>query len=444
MVPESPEKHGTMSVLIAQADVGPLGFDAWLTAAVLVVILIGLVRDWLGPDVLLTAGVTTLVLFGVLEPGPAFAGFANEGVLTIAGLFVVARAVEESGALDRIARSLLGMQGSERQALLRTMVATAGISTVLNNTPVVAMLGPTVRRWARQHGISPKRLLIPVSYAAILGGVCTLIGTSTNLVVAGLMRDAGMGEFGMFEITVLGLPCAVVGIGFMVLIGRHLLPNVLEPLPKGGDEVETSEQPPGPEASATRQLAVLSAVVVMIVIPFLTSISLLTSVFTTALILLFTGSISVRSARQSLHLEVLVTVAMAFGMGKALYDTGLAGAVAHLIVVPAAPWGTLALFAAVFLVTMLFTELITNNAAAVLMFPIAQAAAIEVGVDPRPLVILVAVAASCSFATPIGYQTNMMVAQLGGYRATEFLRVGVPMNLLMLVTGTLAAWLVWG
>ncbi|MFV8753039.1 SLC13 family permease [Nannocystaceae bacterium ST9] len=420
-----------------------LGFDAWLTAVVLGVILVGLVRDWLGPDVLLTAGVTTLVLAGVLEPGPAFAGFANEGVLTIAGLFVVARAVEESGALDRLAHSLLGMQGSERGALVRTMVATAGISTVLNNTPVVAMLAPTVRRWARQHGVSPKRLLIPVSYAAILGGVCTLIGTSTNLVVAGMMRDAGMGELGMFEITGVGLPCAVMGIAFMAMIGRHLLPNVLEPLPRGG-EVETTEEHAVPEASSKRQLGVLALVVAMILIPFLTPISLLTSVFTTALVLLFSGSISVRSARQSLHLEVLVTVAMAFGMGKALSDTGLANMVAHVLVAPAAPYGTLALFAAVFLATSIFTELITNNAAAVLMFPIAYAAAQQVGVDPRPLVILVAVAASCSFATPIGYQTNMMVAQLGGYRVSEFLRVGVPMNLLMMVTGTLSAWLLWG
>lgn len=436
-----------MALSPADAGFSSLGFDAWLTAAVLGVIMVGLVRDWLGPDVLLTAGVTTLVLFGVLEPGPAFAGFANEGVLTIAGLFVVARAIEESGALDRLARSLLGMQGSESGALVRIMVATAGMSTVLNNTPVVAMLAPTVRRWARLHGISPKRLLIPVSYAAILGGVCTLIGTSTNLVVAGMMRNAGMGEFGMFEITVIGLPCAVVGIVFMVFVGRHLLPNVLEPLPSGTREVETTEaneSSPAPEASSTRQLAVLAGVLVMILVPFVSSISLLTSVFTTALVLLFTGSISVRSARESLHLEVLVTVAMAFGMGKALFDTGLAGMVAHLVVVPAAPLGTLALFAAVFLVTALFTELITNNAAAVLMFPIAHAAALEVGVDPRPLIILVAVAASCSFATPIGYQTNMMVAQLGGYRVSEFLRVGLPMNLLMLITGTLAAWLAWG
>lgn len=439
-----------MSVLIAiepqPVGFGQLGFDAWLTAIVLGVIMIGLVRDWLGPDVLLSAGVTTLVLFGVLSPGTAFAGFANEGVLTIAGLFVVARAVEDSGALDRLAHWLLGMRGTERSALLRTMIATAGMSTVLNNTPVVAMLAPTVRRWARQHGVSPKRLLIPVSYAAILGGVCTLIGTSTNLVVAGMMRDAGMGPLGMFEITGVGLPCAVVGIAFMALVGRHLLPNVLEPLPSGGEveTVETTEPALAPDASRGRQLLVLGLVAAMILVPFVTPISLLTSVFTTALVLLFSGSISVRSARQSLHLEVLVTVAMAFGMGKALFDTGLAGVVAHLVVAPAAPWGSLALFAAVFLVTALFTELITNNAAAVLMFPIAHAAALEVGIDPRPLVIVVAVAASCSFATPIGYQTNMMVKQLGGYRVSEFLRVGIPMNLLMLVTGSLAAWLLWG
>lgn len=437
-----------MSVFFAVASAlptsfGELGFDAWLTALVLVVILVGLVRDWLGPDVLLTAGVTTLVLAGVLTPGHAFSGFANEGVLTIAGLFVVARAVEDSGALDRLARALLGMQSSERGAVVRTMIATAGISTLLNNTPVVAMLAPTVRRWAREHGVAPKRMLIPVSYAAILGGVCTLIGTSTNLVVAGMMRDAGMGEFGMFEITGVGLPCAIVGILFMAFVGRHMLGNVLEPLPRAS-EVETTEESAPPTASSARQLGVLALVVAMILVPFVTPISLLTSVFTTGLILLFTGSLSVRAARQSLHLEVIVTVAMAFGLGKALSDTGLASVVAHLVVAPAAPWGTLALFAAVFLSTAIFTELITNNAAAVLMFPIAHAAALQVGVDPRPLVIIVAVAASCSFATPIGYQTNMMVAQLGGYRFTEFLRVGVPMNLLMLVTGTLAAWLLWG
>ncbi len=434
-----------MSVFMTVTSEG-LGFDAWLTAIVLILVLVGLVRDWLGADVLLTAGVTTLVLAGVLEPGPAFAGFANEGVLTIAGLFVVARAVEESGALDRLARWLLGMQTTEQGALIRTMVATAGMSTVLNNTPVVAMLAPTVRRWARQHGISPKRLLIPVSYAAILGGVCTLIGTSTNLVVAGMMRNADMAEFGMFEITVVGLPTAVVGIAFMVLIGRHLLPNDLEPLPSEGavQGRELAGESAPVEAGAGRPLVVLAMVVAMIVVPFVAPVSLLTSVFATALVMLFTGLISVRSARESLHLEVLITVAMAFGMGKALADTGLASMVAQVLVIPAAPYGTLALFAAVFLATSIFTEFITNNAAAVLMFPIAQAAAVQVGVDPRPLVILIAVAASCSFATPIGYQTNMMVAQLGGYRARDFLRIGVPMNLLTLVVGTLAAWLAWG
>lgn len=425
-----------------------LGYEAWLTALVLVIILVGLVRDWLGPDVLLSAGVTTLVLAGVLTPAHAFAGFANEGVLTIAGLFVVARAVEDSGALDRLARALLGMQGSERGAIVRTMLATAGISTVLNNTPVVAMLGPTVRRWARQHGVAPKRLLIPVSYAAILGGVCTLIGTSTNLVVAGMMRDVGMPGLGMFESTGIGLPCAIVGITFMTFVGRHLLANELEPLPSqttqvGADaEVESSEDGQ-PATSGRSQAFVLALVGAMILAPFVLPISLLTSVFTTGLVLLFTGAVSVRAARQSLHLEVIVTIAMAFGLGKALSDTGLASVVAHVIVTPAAPWGTLALFGAVFLATAIFTELITNNAAAVLMFPIAHAAALQVGVDPRPLLIIVAVAASCCFATPIGYQTNMMVAQLGGYRFGEFLRVGVPMNLLMLVTGTLSAWLVF-
>ncbi len=423
-----------------------LGFDAWLTAAVLVAILVGLVREWLGPDILVTAGVTLLVVTGVLEPAAAFSGFANLGVLAIAGLFIVARGVEDSGALDRMAHWLLGMQTSERGALLRTMVATASISSVLNNTPVVAMIAPAVRRWARLHGISPKRLLIPVSYAAILGGVCTLVGTSTNLVIAGLMADNGMGQLGMFELSKIGLPVAIVGTLAMMLVGRHLLPNELEPLPTTSETVAVPEssQTIQPALSGRRQVLVLLMVALMIAVPAFTSIDLVASVFVVVLLMLFSGLVSPRAARESVHIEVIVTIAMAFGLGKAMTESGLASAIGHLIVSPAAPYGSLALLAAVFLVTSIFTEVITNNAAAVLMFPIVHAVALETGFDARPLMLMVAVAASCSFATPLGYQTNMMVAQLGGYRFAEFLRVGVFMNVITWLTAVTFAWLWWG
>jgi di/tricarboxylate transporter len=422
-----------------------LGPDAWLTLAVALVIVVGLVRDWLGPDVLLTGGVTVLMITGVLAPGEALAGFANQGVLAVAGLFVVARAVEKSGALDRLTRWVLtaersdGRSPSEAAATLRVMLATASASSVLNNTPVVAMLAPAVRRFAIERGLSPKRLLIPVSYAAMLGGMCTIVGTSTNLVVAGMMQNIGLPTFGVFELAELGLPIALVGITYMTLIGRRLLPATLEtaaaPAP-----AEPAEAPTG---LGCRSNCVLTIVALMIAIPACTSVPLVVSVFTAALILLIGKAVRPREARAALDLEVLVTIAMAFGLGTAMTKSGLAAAVGQLILAPAAPLGPLAVFAAVFIVTSMFTEMITNNAAAVLMFPIVTTVAADLDMDPRKLLIVVTVAASCSFATPLGYQTNMIVAKLGEYRFIDFVRTGVGMNLMALTTTLLVAALFW-
>lgn len=421
-----------------------LGPDAWVTLAVALVIVVGLIRDWLGPDWLLTGGVTILMITGVLEPGEALAGFANQGVIAVAGLFVVARAVERSGALDRMTRWVLesdrpdGRPPSEAGATLRVMLATAGASSVLNNTPVVAMLAPAVRRFAIARGLSPKRLLIPVSYAAMLGGMCTLVGTSTNLVVAGMMQTVGLQTFGVFELTQLGLPIAIVGIVYMTVVGRRLLPATLEPAPPVVAAPEPQQRGLG-----CRSGVILLIVAVMIAIPACTSVPLVITVFGAALLLLLGKAITPREARGALDLEVLVTIAMAFGLGAALTKSGLAAAVGHLILTPAAPIGPLAVFAAVFLVTSLFTEMITNNAAAVLMFPIVTTVAADLHMDPRRLLIVVTIAASCSFSTPIGYQTNMIVAKLGDYRFVDFVRSGIGMNLMALLTTLLVAALFW-
>ena len=417
-----------------------------MTLAVLLVVLVGLVRDWLGPDVLLTGGVTVLTIVGVLAPSEAFSGFANSGVLAIAGLFVVARAVENSGALDRLTQWVLESDPRkpprESVATLRVMLATASLSSVLNNTPVVAMLAPAVRRWAIARGLSPKRLLIPVSYAAMIGGMCTIVGTSTNLVVAGMMEDAGLGTFGVFELAQLGLPIAVGGMLFMTLFGSRLLPGTLES-PSITPAPAPAPTRPAPANLLCQPAPVLVVVGLMIAVPACTPVPLVVSVFGAATLLLLGKAISPRQARTSLDLEVLVTIAMAFGMGTAMTKSGLAAAVGQLILAPAGELGPLAVVAAIFIVTSLFTEMITNNAAAVLMFPIVTTVAADLGVDPRRMLIVVAVAASCSFATPIGYQTNMIVAKLGDYRFVDFLRVGVGMNITALLVTLLVAHLCW-
>jgi sodium-dependent dicarboxylate transporter 2/3/5 len=401
-----------------------IGPDAWLTLTVVAVTLVGLVREWLGPDVLLTGGVVLLTVAGVIDADQAFAGFANHGVLAVAGLFVVARAVENSGALDRLTRWVLesdrdgGKPPTEAGATLRVMLATASASSVLNNTPV-----------------------IPVSYAAMLGGMCTIIGTSTNLVVAGMMENVGLESFGVFELAELGLPIAIVGIAFMAVFGARLLPGTLE---LASTRPQPEPEPVQQQPSFWRQpRTVLTVMAVMIAIPTLTSVPLVVAVFGAAIVLLLGKAISPREARASLELEVLVTIAMAFGLGTAMIESGLAEAVGQLLLAPAAAFGPLAVFAAVFIVTALFTELITNNAAAVLMFPIVTTVAGDLGMDARRMLIVMTVAASCSFATPIGYQTNMIVAKLGDYRFVDFLRAGVGMKLAAFLVTLLVAGLFW-
>ena len=170
-------------------------------------------RDLLAPDLIFVGMLAVLLASGIVSPQEAFAGFSNPEILAIGALFVVAGALQHTGALGFVATRLFGRITSHRRALLRMMLPTAGISAFLNNTPIVAMFTPVVFDWARRHQVSPSRFLIPLSYATILGGACTLIGTSTNLVVSGMLQNvAGQAPLGMFELTLVGAPLALIAI----------------------------------------------------------------------------------------------------------------------------------------------------------------------------------------------------------------------------------------
>ena len=200
-------------------------FDAWITIAVLAVVFALLAKTRIGPDLILMAGLTALLFAGVLDPAEAFSGFSNEGIIIIGILFVVATGLQESGGIWLVVSRILGRTRSVVAAQARIMLPVAVLSGFLNNTPIVAMLLPAVSDWAKKNQLPLSKLLIPLSYASILGGMCTLVGTSTNLIVNGLLIKEGLGRLSMFEITQIGLPCAVVGIGFILLIGRKYLPD---------------------------------------------------------------------------------------------------------------------------------------------------------------------------------------------------------------------------
>lgn len=589
-----------------------MGADAWITLAVVGALFVSLLRNWAPPDVLFLGASAGLAVLGVISPAEAFAGFSNAGMLTVAALFVVVAGLRETGVLDYVGHHVLGAARTERGALARMAAAVLPMSAFLNNTPIVAMFVPVAIDWGRRHQVSPSKLLIPLSFFAILGGTCTLIGTSTNLVVDGLMIDAGLPGMSLFEIGAVGLPYAVVGLAYLLLFGGALLPErkeLLEQLedarreylaemavqpgcrlagktveqaglrqlhglflieidrdgetvaPVGPDDVIHEgdrltfagvvgsiidlEKIPGlvpvadpdyevlPSRQRSRRLceAVVSdssplngksirdadfrgtygaAVVAvhragkrverkigdivlrpgdalllqvrphflrayrhspafylvngvddwrpirrdrmwlslglfvgLLVLMTTGLLPILLTAVLTAVLMVALGCISSGDARRSIEWQVLITIAAAFGVGSALENSGAAAAVATALVEATQSWGPIAALAAIYVLGSIITELITNNAAAVLMFPFCLETAKQYEADPRPFLVALMLSASASFMTPIGYQTNMMIYGPGGYRFGDFLKIGAPLNLLLGVVALVLTPWIW-
>ncbi len=577
-----------------------MGFETIFTLVVVAAIMVALWRDWAPSDILFLGAAFVLALAGIISPKEALSGFSNTGMITVALLFVVAAAMRDTGVLDYVGTTVLGGARSERSALVRLSVTVVPLSAFLNNTPIVAMFIPVVMEWCRRVRVSPSRLLIPLSFLTILGGTITLIGTSTNLVVHGLMLEAGLEGFELFDLAPVGIPYAIVGIVYLLTVGRRLLPerqDLLEHFgenrreylvemevqagykfigrsvqeaglrhlpglflieierdgetisPVGPDDrllsgdrlvftgvvssiVELEKVPglvpavdPGyeadPAAQMTRQLcevvisntspligetirdadfrahygaAVLAvhrggervqqkigdirlqmgdtlllqvrehfvrarrndpafflvtavqdwrplrrdrawiatlAFVALLVLMTTEVVDTVLAVGLIAGVLWLSRCISTSEARKSVDLPVLVTIAAAFGVGAALDNSGAAALLAGGLVQATQGFGPLAALAAIYLFAALTTEVITNNAVAVLLFPICLETARLYGVDPLPFLMALTFAASASFMTPIGYQTNMMVYGPGGYRFADFVRVGAPLQFLL-------------
>src|SRR5262245_33088058 len=202
-----------------------MSLDAWLTVVLLLALLTVLAATNLAADLVMLGGLTLLMAIGIISPKEALAGMAEPAMITVAALFIVAAGIRETGALHLVTEKVFGRPRSVLKAQLRMMVPVASLSAFMNNTPLVAMLLPVVTDWSKKSRISPSKLLIPLSYATILGGLVTKIGTSTNVIVSGLMMTNLGRPMNMFELAPLGIPAAVAGILYMVSTSRFLLPE---------------------------------------------------------------------------------------------------------------------------------------------------------------------------------------------------------------------------
>jgi di/tricarboxylate transporter len=583
-----------------------MGWQAWLTLAVVAAMFFAMVRGLAHPALAIVSAVVVLLVTGVIDERQAFSGFSNPAPITVAALYVLARAVEDTGALRPLVRGALRSGAGQAASILRLCLPAAAASAFLNNTPIVAMLIAPVTEWAEARGVSASRFLMPLSFAVILGGVVTTIGTSTNLVVSGLLQQSGAEPFGLFEITHVGLPMAVVGVLVVAFLAPRVLPErqsprrglaaardfvvrmIVEPngplaarsvedarlrhlegvflveieregepiapvapttILHGGDhllfvgqarEVADLRNLPGLVSAESPHLAEVDAgdhrlvetvvgssspllgrtpkqvgfrerydaaivgihregqpvvaklgevklrlgdtlllladpgfrerwrsrpdfiviqpldgdvgaprpgkalaVAAMLLAVVLVAGSGLLPILHASLIaaaLLVAGRVlSAQAARDAVEIEVLIVIAASFGLGAAIERSGLAAVLGHAIVEVSSGLGWRFVLLGIVLATVMLTEFISNNAAAALMFPIGMATAAEVGAEPRSFAVAIAIAASLSFLTPIGYQTNTMVYGPAGYRFGDYWRLGAPLTLASIVTVVLTA-----
>ncbi|NBC49036.1 MAG: SLC13 family permease [Gammaproteobacteria bacterium] len=587
-----------------------LGWEGWLSLALVALSFVLFLRTRIAPDVITSGALTVLLVTGVLTPAEALAGFANPGMLTVAVLYMVVSGLTETGAVSWISQALLGRPRTESGARLRLMLPAAGLSAFLNNTAVVAIFIPAVSDWARRHRLALSGLLIPLSFASIVGGTCTLIGTSTNLIVNGLyverFQEAG---FALFELAWIGLPLVITTLVFVMLTARWLLPArapaaerfedvrrytaemlVAADSPLAGKSIEAAglRQLPGlflaeieregqimPAVSPQELLApgdrlifvgiidsvvdlhrirglepasdqvyklggprqdrcfveavlsnkcplvgssvraggfrgyynavilalsrngervqrkigdiilqagdtllletrpefilqqrnskdflvvsqlgdehplrhdraplAIAIVIAMVALVALKLVTMLEAALLAAGAMILTRCTPDRIARRAPDWQVLIVIATSFGIGAALEKTGAAALLAGATIDLAGgvPWLALALL---FAAAAVLTALATNNVAAVLLFPVAVDSAALMQVSLTPFLVTLMVGASASFATPIGYQTNLMVFNVGGYRFGDFLRIGIPLTFAIGVTTVALVPLIW-
>jgi di/tricarboxylate transporter len=426
-----------------------MSIDQVITIAVLVCVVAALILDRGRADVVALAGAAFLLMTGVVRPIEVQGAFASPAIIALASLFVIAYAMELSGLLDEAIRRVVALCKRIGRAGLWVLIGLAGAaSAFLNNTPIVVLGAPVVRDVANSLGDSPKRYLSPLSYAAVLGGCCTLIGTSTNLLVNDMAAVAGQPRFGIFEITPVGLVVAIAGGLYLLLFSSRLIGSAdrasAESAAPAADQGRDFDEPGlagGLIGSAEsfagqvtlkpwRALASALVFVAAVALAALNVAPIAASAFAGAVLLIVLRVITADEAYRGLRPEVLMLIAGMVVLGIALDETGLARSATNLLIGSTEDMSPLLGLVIIYGVTLFATELLSNATVAVLFTPIAVSMAEAFGVSPRPFVVAIMIAASAAFATPFGYQTNAIVYQMGSYNYLDFVKVGIPLNLL--------------
>ena len=587
--------------------------EIWIVSIILVAALFLLISEKLAVDITSVGIIMALAVTGVASPEEAVAGFANPAVVTVGAMFLLSQAMVRTGALgfvtEKIARH---SKGNPKLAFLMILLIVAAASAFINNTPVVVLFIPIILNLSCEFDLSPSKVLIPMSYASILAGTCTLIGTSTNIIVKDLSEASGYGAISMFELAALGVPVAILGIAIMYFSASRLMPSHAAPICDLEDSShklylaeltvteksdligmefmnELSQKYPSlrlfeivrdshifypnrkvkakngdillVKGAASDFVAILNdgnavlphedrklnfsaaekdRVIIELIIPPQSSLigdqlmdthiqkrkdihiiavksrrlhyseqklrhmririgdivlvrctrealerlrsdadfipvehvhheilhknkarltlaifgamvaaatwglaDIMVCALTAVFLMIVTGCLQLKDAYRALRGDVLLLIVAMIALGSAMERTGASAMYAEAFLGLFQGMGPQVVLGGIILLTSIGTQLLSNNATAVLLFPIAVSAALSLGVSPKPFVIALCFGASACFATPIGYQTNLMVYGPGSYKFTDYLKLGIPLNLLVLVMGTLFIPVIW-
>ena len=370
-----------------------------------------------------------LNLTGVLGSSDTFAGYVNSNVILCVGMFVVGQALFETGMANKIGSIVTKFAKSERILIVAIMVIVGVMSGFLSNTGTAAVLIPVVCGIADESGYSRGKLLMPLVFAAALGGNLSIIGAPGNLMGIEAMQNLGM-ETGFFEYIAVGGPMLVLGIVYFAIIGYKFLPDT-----KGEGQADAQKDYSDvPQWKQITSLVVLIVVIIAMIFEDQIGIALQVTACVGAIFLVLTGVISEKAALQSIDLKVVLLFGGSLALAKALETTGAGTLIADTIVgaLGANP-NPIILLLVIFVVGCALTNFMSNTATTALMVPIAVSLAQSLGADPRSMIIATVISCSCAYATPIGMPANTMVVGLGGYKFNDYVKAGLPLILVSFV-----------
>jgi len=588
--------------------------DIWIVSTILLITLYLLVTEKISVDLTAVGIMVLLVVSGILTPKETISGFANPALITVGAMFVVSKGMMRTGGVEFLGRKIIQMaRGNYKLALIIILISVAIASAFINNTPVVILFIPVVMSMCCEFGLSPSKFLIPVSYASILAGTCTLIGTSTNIIISDLSVTNGYDGLTMFELSTLGVPIAIIGIILLYFIAPKVLPDLASPIcqiqdgehrkylaelkipaksnliGKNPDELFAHKYPsinvielinkshiyhPERDKITTSQDDILLVkgslndlvailhneqvdlptsekglvlgaqkdapiVVELIISPhsslrgekiqktdlakdpdvhiiamkrsnlhisekqihdvklqtgdillvwchesklesirsenkyiviedvyeelvhkrkaawsiinFICMIGtatlgladIMTCALTAAFLMIITGCLQMRDAYRALQGDILLLIAGTIALGVGMQKTGASQLYAETFINMFSDYSPNIVLGALILLTSICTQILSNNATAVLLLPIAISTALGIGVDPKPFIVGICFGASACFATPVGYQTNLMVYGPGGYSFMDYMKLGIPLNAFVVIASTLFIPYIW-